>query len=721
MPSRVTALLAALLAALPTAALDADSRRRLDSARRLVDTPLAGQTVVLSRASDPCVRLLNATGTVGCATRSSGSLAQLSVLHSADDLSALLASPPDGSVAVALPATLFERQPLAALQSALGANLEGILVLHAAALPAGATSPAPSRSLDGSDSHAWNALGNGLSMERFPFGIVLLSADESATLLRHAGTSTASSGREPPLLELRYPMSARDDAPSCLAAYTCLPLGGQSVWGALRPQTTAPPPPPQQWQLPPEAHASALLPGGVPAVALVAQMDATAFFHENAPGAHAAVSSLVALLAAVDAVASSPALTAQLPSLPSAPLFFLFTGEAWGGLGSRRFLTDVANFSCTTPPADAAASSPPPPASAGQREPLPPPRYCAWPPKRDLRFLELRDATLAAVLQVGPVGAVGASDALYVHTPSAHGANTVGAALHAAAAAPGAPAVLEASGGDGLPPGPARAFVDRRLGLGDPAHVATVADVDVTYASGARFGSRFDTIEGLNASRVCAASGVAARAWWALSGGHGEPIVNCTLVSELLRCLLPPAAGHGEGNGNGGAGGGPRDGDGGTTEAIGGAACPLAAELGLAAEGLTSHYSGVFISSASLAEISPTAQLAHALLTRSLMGTCEASTASATAPCEPVVLTHDAFPAGIEREPTGQWVVTDASEPLWAESNWPGEMYTILYPHGAPRTAESVGLLVGGLVGAALTYAAVIGSRLRYKRAYKRL
>ena len=95
---------------------------------------------------------------------------------------------------------------------------------------------------------------------------------------------------------------------------------------------------------------------------------------------------------------------------------------------------------------------------------------------------------------------------------------------------------------------------------------------------------------------------------------------------------------------------------------------------------------------------------------------------AATSPCEAAVTTHDAYPAGIELDAaTGAWSVTDPSEPLWVESNWPAEMYTTLYPHGAPSTAESVALLLTGVLTSLLTVAVVHCSHLRYKEAYKRL
>ena len=405
-------------------------------------SPLDGQRIEL-RHVDPCVRLLNATGTIGCATRSSGSLAPLHVLRSDADLAALLRAPPEGGLAVALAAPLFHLTTLRALTATLGAKLDGVLVLDARAMPAQVPSSPDLAVPLGTETqprHPWNAAGTGFSHERFPFAIVLLGTAESAAVLVHAaraGASVGGSGRgNPPLVELRYPMSARGDAPSCLARETCLPLGGQSVWGSLEPRT---------------APDTVLLPLERPVVALTASLDATGFFHETAPGANAAVASLVAVLAAVDAVVSDPALASQLGSLPKTALFFLFTGEAWGELGSRRLLTDVRNFTCATPTPTPTPTPPPPPGAVlgntpsgapsqrpPQRPPLPAPSSCQAPFKRDLRFLELRERRLTALVHVGPIGAREAGEELFIHTSAAAmngGTNGAAEALRSAASA----------------------------------------------------------------------------------------------------------------------------------------------------------------------------------------------------------------------------------------------------------------------------------------------
>ena len=133
------------------------SSRSLLSLLALVATvaaksPLAGQRI-LFRSAEPCVRLLNNTGSVGCATPMRGVIERLHVLRDGIALAALLRAPPDDTFTVAIPAELFEPATFASLTSSLGATLRGILVLHAASMPTGASSPAPTSS--------WNPAGSG--------------------------------------------------------------------------------------------------------------------------------------------------------------------------------------------------------------------------------------------------------------------------------------------------------------------------------------------------------------------------------------------------------------------------------------------------------------------------------------------------------------------------------------------------------------------------------
>ena len=86
--------------------------------------PLDGQRVMLNGAL-PCVRLLNATGRVGCATPARAAIAPLTLANDAEDLSSLLSAPVDGEIAVAISAALFLPATIASLRRTFGVLLRG--------------------------------------------------------------------------------------------------------------------------------------------------------------------------------------------------------------------------------------------------------------------------------------------------------------------------------------------------------------------------------------------------------------------------------------------------------------------------------------------------------------------------------------------------------------------------------------------------------------------
>jgi nicastrin len=597
---------------------------------------------------------LNNTASIGCATGRRGAVAPLYLARNSSELAAFRAR--SGPRSVALAPLLFALPTLTNLHDALGDALAGVLVLDGPQ-PRDAPSPEPPS--------AWVPGGSGLARARWPFGMALLDAAESAAVV----AAVDGARRGPPLLELRYPMFASESAPACLAADDCLPLGGYSVWGAVEPRTPT--------ATPPRA--------GAPAVMLAAPLDATAVFHEHAPGARAAVAPTVALLAAVDAVASLPTLRAQLAggALRAAPLFGLFAGEAWGGIGSGRFAADVADFNCS-----ATRDAPRLDGGGDDGGALPTLTACARPPRADLRFEALRGAPLTVVGLAAVGGAASADGALYVHTPApASAADTALAASVTRAAAD----VRAATGSLGLPPGPATALA----GAGGGGAVV-LADFGSVEDDG-RVGSRFDTAETLDAARVCAAAGAAARAWWALAGGDGTPAPNCTLVEELLRCLLPPPRGA------------PPPPPAAADAAPAPAACALAAELGLDGGGLTSRYTSVHVRGA----VSAPVEFALRLLNRTLARAACADGGG----CEPTVLLHEAYSAGIERE-AGAWRVVDGNATIWAESNWPAAIGATLWLH-PPADAEGAALIGVGVVASLVTWLAVWFTRRAHDNALK--
>ncbi len=136
-------------------------------------------------------------------------------------------------------------------------------------------------------------------------------------------------------------MDASGNSTACLAAQSCLPLGGHSVLATLPPL----PSPPANGSGAPAGAAAAAGAGDLPALWVLAQVDTAALFHEAAVGADAPVSGLIAMLAAAEALGSSnasAALAAAGARYQRRLVFAALAGEPWGLMGSKRLLWELS-------------------------------------------------------------------------------------------------------------------------------------------------------------------------------------------------------------------------------------------------------------------------------------------------------------------------------------------------------------------------------------------
>ncbi|KAG0450445.1 hypothetical protein HPP92_026765 [Vanilla planifolia] len=173
-------------------------------------------------------------------------------------------------------------------------------------------------------SFAWNPIGSGIMWNRHNFPVFLLP-NESVQLLQEMAWKNEKNLNGHPSYVAEFDMvmqttkiETRNSA-SCLKEQSCLPLGGYSVWSALPPISAPSFDPPK----------SILL--------VIASMDSASFFRDLSLGADSPMSGLIALLAAVDALSH----VNDLSELRKQLVFAAFTGEAWGYLGSRRFLFEL--------------------------------------------------------------------------------------------------------------------------------------------------------------------------------------------------------------------------------------------------------------------------------------------------------------------------------------------------------------------------------------------
>jgi hypothetical protein len=97
----------------------------------------------------------------------------------------------------------------------------------------------------GAAQYRWNPLGRGLVFTRFKFPIVSVTGAEAARLRSLALFNAGKGGYTGfPQYAVRFffPMGPDGlDSFQCLDAGSCLPLGGQSVWGSIGPLDAAPP------------------------------------------------------------------------------------------------------------------------------------------------------------------------------------------------------------------------------------------------------------------------------------------------------------------------------------------------------------------------------------------------------------------------------------------------------------------------------------------------
>jgi len=92
--------------------------------------------------------------------------------------------------------------------------------------------------------YPWNPAGRGLTFQRFQFPIVAVSPADGAWLRSLALKNAARGYGSFPqyAVSLSFYMGPADlDSYKCLDAGSCLPLGGQSVWGSMGPLDAAPP------------------------------------------------------------------------------------------------------------------------------------------------------------------------------------------------------------------------------------------------------------------------------------------------------------------------------------------------------------------------------------------------------------------------------------------------------------------------------------------------
>lgn len=440
----------------------------------------------------PCVRLLNLSGEIGCSNPGRVKIvAPLIKLENVEDHLVQVA-------AILISAEKMNSLFLRVLNDPnFAKNVAGVLIeswdgdlLNFSGSPTGKfplSEFAPYKNA----SYEWNPYGSDIMWNKFEFPVFLLSKNSTSIVQEFAGKKEkAKSSFLDTIAEFNLVMqtttSATRDSNSCLKARTCLPLGGYSVWSSLPPINVTSPDPLK------------------PVILAISSMDSASFFRDRSLGADSPLSGLISLLAAVDALSH-----VNVHELKKQLVFVAFTGEAWGFLGSRRFIAEM-----------------------------------------DLRTdatKGLNSTLIEKILEVGSVGkGLGAeATTFFAHTEkdSVSSNQIVRAMEHASNSFQTEKIVIKKQNSlnPGVPPSSIMAF----LGKNSSTTGVVLEDFDNEFTN-KFFDSHFDGPENIKSSSVAAAASLIARTLYILAKDDLETDfsvlnsikVNESLVEELIGCLL---------------------------------------------------------------------------------------------------------------------------------------------------------------------------------------
>ncbi|CAO2816400.1 unnamed protein product [Amaranthus hypochondriacus] len=440
----------------------------------------------------PCVRLLNLSGEIGCSNpgrvnvvapivkyHDSGIMNQLStVLLPFDEVQ-----------------SFFNR---VSTDPDFGKNVAGVLI-EAEAFKDKLKGFSPDEKFPQSKfspyenvTYEWNPQGSGIMWHRYNFPVFLLSENNTSVLKEVAAKNEKNNrpySHDVAEFELVMQTTKSDtrDSESCLKARTCLPLGGYSVWSSL----------------PPIIESSSDV--AKPIILAMASMDSASIFRDKSLGADSPLSGLVTLLAAADALSRSD----YLKNFKKQLVFLILTGEAWGFLGSRRFLRELELHS----------------------------DYVAG----------LNSTLVETVLEVGSIGKGfdGAVKSFFVHSSSESKAVhvTIDALQNAQVSLKSDGIKISAASvsNPGIPPSSLMSFLNK-----NPQTSGVVLEDFDTKFTNEFYHSHLDDISNINSTSIVAAASLIARSLYILATDMKNSVssdldvihANASLIEELLNCLV---------------------------------------------------------------------------------------------------------------------------------------------------------------------------------------
>ncbi|KAI9396142.1 hypothetical protein POPTR_004G082900v4 [Populus trichocarpa] len=439
----------------------------------------------------PCVRLLNLTGEIGCSNPGRDKVVAPVVRYkNVNEVSK------PSAVLVSLDEFL-ELIGRISNDSSFAKNIGGVLVEQGMDSQIKLKGFSPDQKFPGAEyapyksiNYEWNPIGSGMMWKAYSFPVFLLT-EGGAQLVQEVAMNNEKKRNDytADVVEFDSVMqttkSGTHDSESCLQEQTCFPLGGYSVWSSLPPINNSS-----------TNHSK-------PIILTVASMDSASFFRDKNLGAESPISGLIALLAAVDSLSH----VNGLDDLGKQLVFSVFTGEAWGYLGSRRFLFEL-----------------------------------------DLQSEAVNGLNSSLIETVIEIGSVGkgfsqGNSTFFAHTAAVSLATneTLNALKHARDSLENITVSSASTLNPGIPPSSLMAFLKK-----NPSTSGMVLEDFDTSFSDKFYHSHLDDMSNINSSAIVAAASLVARTLYILASDDKNLSstaldainVNASLVEELMSCLL---------------------------------------------------------------------------------------------------------------------------------------------------------------------------------------
>ncbi|KAI7901564.1 Nicastrin-domain-containing protein [Cokeromyces recurvatus] len=457
----------------------------------------------------PCVRLLNATGTIGChsLSKKSGILYQT---NTQQDISDFVTANPSNDHVLVMPFSLLTKANLDLLATTNKVTGLIILLLSNDQPRSSPDSSCPNCQfgLYANDTvqYEWNPEAQNLIEQNFDFPIFAIRPEDDVSqevydyITESLSYNIKRHYKDYPLKAMDFDlfMWAAVNSETCLRRKWCQVVGGLSVFSS----------PSLDIQHDDDK----------PIIVVSAGIDSRSLFHDLTIGVSNDISGLVTVLAIAEALSRAPK---PIDSLSKHVLYTLFTAESWGFAGSQRFVKDISSpFTCTN--ATRAVQCPYTNAP------------CTFPCVRNLYFTRINFEKIDSYFEFQSVSGINNNNNTFIHVDHLlHNQPLISALLKDSKH-------LKLASEDGidrkLPPSSAMSFLQKKR------DIKAVVISDYQKILGSYYNSDMDSVLDLSftTNYICNLVNSTANTIYRLASNstvEAEISANCTLISSLLDCL----------------------------------------------------------------------------------------------------------------------------------------------------------------------------------------